>query len=131
MGAPKPDRRVARSPPRTLDYGGTVRTVQAGPATGLIAQVVLLAALAATVGLSVYVAPADGWWVLAIGAARYAFLAAGWLLPWMRADLPPRDWRKTVAATQGIVLAIAAAGVLPPDLIVAALAGALALLGES
>ena len=24
------------------------------------------------------------WWVLAIGAARYAFVAAGWLLPWMR-----------------------------------------------
>ena len=54
--------------------------------------------------LSVYVARSAGAWVLAIGAARYAFLAAGWLLPWMRAPLPPRYWRKVVAATQGIVL---------------------------
>ena len=40
-----------------------------------------------------------GAWVLAIGAARYAFLAATWPLLWMRAQLPPRLWRKTVAAT--------------------------------
>ena len=63
--------------------------------------------------LSVYVARSAGAWVLAIGAARYAFLAAGWLLPWMREPLPPRYWRKVVAATQGIVLTIAAADVLP------------------
>ena len=31
----------------------------------------------------------------------------------MRRPLPPRYWRKTVAATQGIVLTIAAADVLP------------------
>ena len=43
--------------------------------------------------LSVYVAPAYGAWVLAIGAARYVFLAGEWLLPWMRAPLPPRRWR--------------------------------------
>jgi phosphatidylglycerophosphate synthase len=81
--------------------------------------------------LSVYVARSTGAWVLLIGAARYAFLAAGWWLPWMRAELPPRYWRKVVAAVQGIVLTIAAADVLPPPLIEAALAGALALLGES
>ena len=81
--------------------------------------------------LSVYVARSAGAWVLAIGAARYAFLAAGWLLPWMRAPLPPRYWRKVVAATQGIVLAIAAADVLPLALTQAALVVALALLAES
>ena len=63
--------------------------------------------------LSVYVAPAYGAWVLAIGAARYLFLAGEWLLPWMRAPLPPRRWRKVVAAAQGIVLTVAAAEVLP------------------
>src|SRR4029453_16918174 len=63
--------------------------------------------------LSVYVAPGCGAWVLAIGAARYLFLAGEWLLPWMRAPLPPRRWRKLVAATQGVVLTVAAAGVLP------------------
>ncbi len=81
--------------------------------------------------LSVYVAPIVGAWVLAIGAARYAFLAAGWLLPWMRAQLPRRDWRKTVAATQGIALAVAAADVLPLALTRIGLAAALALLAES
>ncbi len=81
--------------------------------------------------LSVYVARSTGAWVLAIGAARYAFLAAGWVLPWMREPLPPRYWRKVVAATQGIVLTIAAADVLPPALTEAALVIALALLAES
>ncbi len=81
--------------------------------------------------LSVYVARSAGAWVLAIGAARYAFLAAGWLLPWMRESLPPRYWRKVVAATQGIVLTIAAADVLPPALTQAILVAALALLAES
>jgi phosphatidylglycerophosphate synthase len=81
--------------------------------------------------LSVYVARSAGGWVLAIGAARYAFLAAGWLLPWMRQPLPPRYWRRVVAATQGVVLTIAAADVLPPALTRAALVGALALLSES
>src|SRR4051812_36496563 len=81
--------------------------------------------------LSVYVAPSAGAWVLAIGAARYAFLAAGWLFAWMRAPLPRRDWRKVVTATEGITLTIAAAGVVPPALMGAALAVALALLSES
>ena len=233
------EHRVSRSPHVRHEHGGTVRAVQAGPVTGLIAQVLLLAALAGTVGLSgagwvvgvtcgvitiaalarglsryrsdrlgpadwvtlaratlavgvaaliadsfdepaqvtmlvtlaavalaldavdgwvarrngtastlgarfdgevdaflilvlsVYVARSTGAWVLAIGAARYAFLAAGWLLPWMREPLPPRYWRKVVAATQGIVLTIAAADVLPLALTQAALVVALALLAES
>jgi phosphatidylglycerophosphate synthase len=81
--------------------------------------------------LSVYVARSAGYWVLAIGAARYAFLAAGWTFGWMRAQLPRRDWRKVVAATQGITLTVAAADVLPHTLIQAALAVALILLAES
>jgi phosphatidylglycerophosphate synthase len=81
--------------------------------------------------LSVYVAPSIGGWVLAIGAARYAFLAGELLVPWMRAPLPPRYWRKVVAATQGITLTIAAADVLPPAVTRAVLVIALALLAES
>jgi phosphatidylglycerophosphate synthase len=81
--------------------------------------------------LSVYVARSTGAWVLAIGAARYAFFAAGWFLPWLREPLPPRYWRKVVAAIQGVVLTIAAAEVLPLALTQAALVGALALLCES
>jgi phosphatidylglycerophosphate synthase len=81
--------------------------------------------------LSVYVAPAYGAWVLAIGAARYVFLAGEWLLPWMRAPLPPRRWRKVVAATQGVVLTVAASGVPPRALTQALLVAALALLTAS
>jgi hypothetical protein len=81
--------------------------------------------------LSVYVARSAGAWVLAIGTARYAFLAAGWPLRWMRAPLQPRSWRKVVAATQGIVLTVAAAGVLPAGAMTAALVVALVLLFES
>ena len=81
--------------------------------------------------LSVYVAPEYGAWVLAIGAARYVFMAGEWLLPWMRAPLPPRRWRRVVAAIQGIVLTVAAAGVLPHTLMQALLAGALVLLAAS
>jgi phosphatidylglycerophosphate synthase len=81
--------------------------------------------------LSVYLARSAGAWVLAIGGARYAFLAAGWVLPWLRGTLPPRYWRKVVAAAQGIVLTIAASGVLPRSLTTALLAAALVLLTES
>jgi phosphatidylglycerophosphate synthase len=81
--------------------------------------------------LSVYAAHAVGGWVIAIGAARYAFGLAGRLLPWMHGSLPPRYWRKVVAATQGIVLAAAATGALPTAAAVVALAAALALLAES
>lgn len=72
-----------------------------------------------------------GAWVLAMGAMRYAFVAASWVLPWMRGTLPPRRWRKVVAATQGVVLAVAASGVLPRPLTVFAVAAALLLLVES
>ncbi len=81
--------------------------------------------------LSVYVSRSAGAWVLAIGLARYGFLAAGWLLPWLRAPLPPRRWRKVVAAMQGIVLTVAAADILPPAVTQAALVVALAMLAES
>jgi phosphatidylglycerophosphate synthase len=81
--------------------------------------------------LSVYVAPAYGAWVLAIGAARYVFLAGEWLLPWMRAPLPPRRWRRLVAAAQGVALTVAAAEVLPRALTQALLVTALVLLAAS
>jgi len=81
--------------------------------------------------LSAYVMRLAGAWVLAIGGARYAFLAAGWLAPWLRASLPPRYWRKVVAATQGIVLTCVVAQVLPAAVNLTALVVALALLGES
>jgi phosphatidylglycerophosphate synthase len=81
--------------------------------------------------LSVYVARTMGVWVLLIGAMRYLFVISIWVLPWMRAQLPPRYWRKVVAAAQGIVLVCAASGVFPGKLMSAALLAALILLLES
>jgi phosphatidylglycerophosphate synthase len=69
-----------------------------------------------------------GVWVLAIGLMRYAWVAAGWLLPWLTAPLPPRFSRKTVAAVQGVVLVVAVSGVLPGPVGSTAVAAALALL---
>jgi hypothetical protein len=81
--------------------------------------------------LSIYVARSTVAWVLLIGAARYAFAAAEWALPWMREQLPPRYWRKFVAAIQGIVLTVAAANVMPSAVTCVSLAAALVLLAES
>jgi phosphatidylglycerophosphate synthase len=81
--------------------------------------------------LSLYAAPIYGAWVLAIGAARYVFLAGEWLLPWMRAALPPRRWRKLVAAMQGVVLTLAAAEILPHTLTQVLLGAALIALTAS
>ncbi|MEV3987510.1 CDP-alcohol phosphatidyltransferase family protein [Streptomyces sp. NPDC049837] len=78
--------------------------------------------------LSVHVAGAMGPWVLAIGAMRYVFVAAARFLPWLNGPLPPSMARKTVAAVQGVVLLVAAAGILPPVPAYAAVASALALL---
>ena len=81
--------------------------------------------------LSIAVSQDYGGWVLAIGAARYVFLLAGWLIPWLRAPLAPRFWRKVVAAVQGIALTVAASGVTSRLVGMIAVAVALLLLAES
>ena len=81
--------------------------------------------------LSIAVSQDYGSWVLAIGAARYALLLAGWLIPWLAAPLPPRYWGKVVAAVQGIVLTVAASGVVDRRTGMIAVAAALLLLAES
>lgn len=81
--------------------------------------------------LSVHVAPLLGWWVLTIGAMRYAYVLAALAWPWLRRPTPPRYWAKVVAAVQGIVLTVASAMVLPDTTVHLALAAALLLLLES
>ena len=81
--------------------------------------------------LSIVVSQDYGGWVLAIGAARYALLLAGWLLPWLAAPLPPRFWGKVVAAYTGIALTVAVSGVTSRLVGIIAVAVALVLLAES
>ena len=81
--------------------------------------------------LSIAVSQDYGSWVLVIGAARYALLLASWLVPWLAAPLPPRYWRKVVAATEGIVLTVAVSAVPDRRTGMIAVAVALLLLAES
>jgi phosphatidylglycerophosphate synthase len=76
--------------------------------------------------LSVFIAGTFGWWTIAIGAFRYAFVAASWIAPWLTAPLPPRFSRKVVAAVQGVVLVVATAHLLPYPIALAAVVAALA-----
>jgi hypothetical protein len=75
-------------------YGDAVRAVHIGPVTGLIAQLMLLAALAGTVGLS-----GAGWVVgIACGVITNALLARG--LARFGADrLGPADQVTLIRAT--------------------------------
>ncbi len=63
--------------------------------------------------LSVHVAVLVTPWALAIGGMRYAFVAAGRVLPWLRGTLPARYSAKVVAAATGIALVVVSAEVLP------------------
>lgn len=82
--------------------------------------------------LSVHVAAqTQWWWVLGIGAMRYAFVAAGHAWSWLRRPSPPRWSAKAIAAVQGIVLLVAATGLLPADWSALLLGAALALLVTS
>jgi phosphatidylglycerophosphate synthase len=85
--------------------------------------------------LSVAVSGVLGPWVLAIGALRYAFVAAGWVLPWLTGSLPPKLSAKAIAAAQGIVLVAAVSGLFPllvsAVLVAAALAALVWSFGQS
>lgn len=78
--------------------------------------------------LAVFVAGSLGWWVVAVGAVRYVFVAAGAVLPWLRRPVPGRRSGKVIAAVQGAVLVTASAAVVPPPLMIIVLALVLALL---
>src|SRR6202011_4624367 len=56
---------------------------------------------------------------------------AGLLMPWLAAQLPPRFWRKVVAAVQGVVLTVAVSGLVDRPVGMIAVAVALLLLTES
>ncbi|MGN8025867.1 CDP-alcohol phosphatidyltransferase family protein [Microbacterium sp. 22242] len=81
--------------------------------------------------LGVHDARYVGWWVLAIGLLRYAFVAAAWVLPFLSRTLPYRYWRKVVTAACGVALALVAAQVLPTAGNVLVAAAALLLVAES
>ncbi|MCB0908127.1 MAG: CDP-alcohol phosphatidyltransferase family protein [Nocardioidaceae bacterium] len=72
-----------------------------------------------------------GAWVLLIGLARYLLWGAQRLLPALQGDVPVRQWRKAVAAVQGVVLVVVVSGLLPRPVSFAVLLAALGLLAAS
>ena len=81
--------------------------------------------------LSVAAGPVVGWWVLGIGFARYALLLAEGVWPWLRVPVPRRQWRKVVAAVQGVTLAFVVSGLVPTVAASGLVLVALGLLAES
>jgi phosphatidylglycerophosphate synthase len=81
--------------------------------------------------LSVAAVPALGWWVLAIGLMRYAFYAAGLVRPRLRGHLAFSQFRRVVAAVQGIAFAVGLAPIVPIAQAQIVLAAALVLLSVS
>lgn len=77
--------------------------------------------------VSIYVAVTLSPLALAIGLMRYLFLAAGYAMPWLNAPLPVNRMRKWIGAMQGIVLVVAAAGVVPAPVMIALMGLSLAL----
>lgn len=54
-----------------------------------------------------------GVWVLAAGLLRYVFIAAGAVLPWLAAPLPPRRRRQVVCVVQVVSLIVCLAPFIP------------------
>jgi phosphatidylglycerophosphate synthase len=75
-------------------------------------------------GLSVLVWQSGraGPWVLAIGALRYLFVAAGWLTERLEGDLPESFRRKTACVVSGIALLVTLGPIIPAPLATASAA---------
>jgi phosphatidylglycerophosphate synthase len=71
------------------------------------------AALILALSVLVWASGKAGPWVLAIGAMRYVFVGAGWVVPALDGALPERFRRKAVCVVQGVVLLVALGPVIP------------------
>lgn len=86
------------------------------------------AALAMLLTVMVWQGGIAGVWVLWLGLARYAFVGAGRVWPWLRAPLPPRLRRKAGCVVQVAALVLALVPGMPPVATQVALAVAALLL---
>ena len=74
------------------------------------------ALLIAGLALLLWTLDRAGPWVLAAGALRYLFVAAGAFWPWLEQPLPPSKRRQTVCVIQILTLVLALVPVLPRSL---------------
>jgi len=96
------DGRVARRRGETSSFGGRF-DIETDAATTLL------------VAISLAVFDVAGWWVVAIGALRYAYLLAGIPLPALRTPLPFNQVRRVIGMSQAVLLvaSMVLAAVLP------------------
>jgi phosphatidylglycerophosphate synthase len=87
--------------------GWLARRVGPASAFGARFDMEVDAALVLVLGALLLANGVAGAWVLAIGAARYAFVAAGRFMPVLAAPLPPSARRRISAAFVMVVLALA------------------------
>jgi phosphatidylglycerophosphate synthase len=72
-----------------------------------------------------------GAWVLLSGLLRYAFVAAGWLAPWIARPLPPSRRRQTICVVEIAALLAVVSPLMPASVTSPAAAAALAVLAAS
>jgi phosphatidylglycerophosphate synthase len=72
-----------------------------------------------------------GAWVLLSGLLRYAFVAAGWLAPWIARPLPPSRRRQTICVVQIAALVAVVSPLMPSSVTSPVAAAALAVLAAS
>ncbi len=71
------------------------------------------AALILVLSVLVWQQDKAGGWVLACGLMRYGFVAAGWIVPWLRRPMRSTRRGKTVAVLQVVGLNVALAPIVP------------------
>lgn len=105
--------------------GRVARCTGSQTAFGARFDMELDAALMMALSVLVWRSGKVGAWVLLIGLMRYAFVAAGWIWPALKAKLPPSLRRKTVCVVQGIALLVALGPIIPLPLATAVAGGGL------
>ena len=108
--------------------GAVARRTRSQSAFGARFDMEFDAALIMALAVLVWATGRAGAWCLLIGLMRYVFLAAGWILPQLRAELPESYRRKVVCVVQGAVLLIALGPIIPDLMAVVVVATGLALL---
>ncbi|MEO0946062.1 MAG: CDP-alcohol phosphatidyltransferase family protein [Pseudomonadota bacterium] len=74
-------------------------------------------ALAAILAIWLLVSGTTGWEILLLGFTRYAFVLAGWVVPRLRAELPPAFRRKAICVVQIGALIVLTLPFLPNSLV--------------
>jgi phosphatidylglycerophosphate synthase len=93
--------------------GWLARRLSAGSDFGARFDMETDAALLLVLCLLLFAQGIAGPWVLALGAARYVFIAGLALAPWLDRQLPPSDRRRNAAAATMVALVLALMPMVP------------------